>query len=92
LHKLPFLIKLQCAFDTNFYLVGDASYTLSDEMLFPFVGSSQRDYPTKNALTFSFTAEDKNRNLGIWFSSEKMMWCLSQGEPIDKLGNVCTHS
>jgi len=62
------------AFNTGFYLVGDAAYTLSDVMLVPFVGS-QRDDPTQdtfNFLLFLFTAEDKNRN-GIWSSSDKMV-------------------
>ena len=36
------------AFDTEFYLVGNAVYTFSDLMLVPFVGS-QRDDPTQDA-------------------------------------------
>ena len=38
-------------FDSGFYLVGDAAYTLSDVMLVPFVGS-QRDDQTQDAYNF----------------------------------------
>jgi len=57
---------LQRAFNTKLYLVGDAAFTLSDIILVPFVGS-QRDDPTQDAFTFSFTAEEKNRKWHLVF-------------------------
>ena len=38
-------------FDSGFYFVGDAAYTLSDVILVPFVGS-QRDDQTQDAYSF----------------------------------------
>ena len=77
------------AFNTGFYLVGDAAYTLSDVMLVPFV-CSQRDDPTQD--TFNFFLSQLRIRIEMAFGLLQTKWCVLKKEPIDKLGNICTHS
>ena len=61
------------AFNTGFYLVGDAAYTLSDVMLVPFVGS-QRDDPTQD--TFNFFLSQLRIRIEMAFGLLQTKWCV----------------